>query len=126
MSKITNGRPQKEWHPTQDQVEFIKAKYATYYSVNHTLTKTRLAKLMGVSIPLFERACQRLKIKPREPQEHSKRDFSKHIRVSVPCKLNCPTVILVAPGKDPEEAKKRYMEKHKVRMERKPWNNPRG
>lgn len=111
----------KEWHPTQDQVDFIKAKYATYFSSGHTLTKTRLAKAMGVSIPLFERFCQRAKIKPRERANHKNKDFTGYIRVPVPCKSNNPTYLLVAPDRDPVEAKKKYMAKYKRSLEKKPW-----
>ena len=118
-------RRKKEWHPTQDQIEFIKAKYATYYSSGHTLTKTRMAKAMGVSIPIFERFCQKAGIRPKELQKRGQRDFSGYIRVPVPCKSNSPTYILVAPDRDPVEAKKKYMAKYKRSLEKKPWENPR-
>lgn len=118
-----NEKPKKikEWQPTPDQVDFIRAKYATYYSNNKTLTKTRLAKLMGVSLPLFERFCQKAGIKPKQPKEHYERDFTGYIRVPVPDKYNSPTYLLVPPDRCPIKAKKKYMEKHRISMDKKPW-----
>ncbi len=125
METTVKPKRRKEWHPTQDQVQFIRDKYATYFSVGHTLTKTRLAKLMGVSIPLFDRFCQRAGIRPKQPNNHQNKDFTGYIRVPVPCKSTCPTYLLVAPDRDPEEAKRRYMKKYKKSLSKKPWGSVR-
>ena len=114
----------KEWQPTEDQHNLIKAKYATYYS-STTMTKSRLANNFGISVPIFVRYCEKAGIRPKQPKDHYTRDYTGYYRVPVPDKLNCPTVLLVPPHRDPAKAKAKYMKRHKARLENKPWDQTR-
>ena len=113
----------KIWQPSEKDIEFIKKRYATFNS-KHTITKTRILEKYGISGPVFERFCSRHGIRPLEPKTPEKRDFTGYTRVGVPDpQYGCTTYILVPPHRDPEIAKKKYLDRLK-RNRLKPWQTP--
>lgn len=110
-----NTKEYKEWIPTPDQLDIIREKYSVYNDPPRRYTKTRLLEMFKITDILFVRLVAKHKIKPKKHPVGYTRDFSKYIRVPVPCPLRCPTFILVHPDRDPEQARLKYIEKQNLK-----------
>lgn len=98
------------WNPPPQVIKFIKENYGR-------MTKAALCRKFEIKPRQFENFIKKKGITANWEQNHKTKDLSGWQRVPVPGVGN--PVLIIPPGRDPEKAKARYLEKVRRREARK-------
>lgn len=90
------------FNPSPDQVAWIKKNYGR-------MTRAAVCRKLGCGVNEFDKWCRKHNVRSEFTPESKTKDLTGYIRVPVPGIGN--PVILVPPHRDPEEAKRKYIEK---------------
>lgn len=98
------------WRPTPEQEAWVRQNYGK-------ISKSNIIRHLGIELRAFENWRHYHDVHPNYDGKPVSKDFSGHTRVFVPDGHGRETVILVRPGRDPEEAKAAYIARYSEKRE---------
>lgn len=104
-------KQKNKWRPNEEEERFVRENYGR-------MTKAAIIRKFNISLKEFERWCREKAVFANFDQKHFTKDHTGYTRVPVADpKYGCTTYLLVRPGKDPEEAKRKYYAKFEKKVD---------